>query len=140
LVRKGTDMPGTLPGMVLGRLERHTLDVIWESEECSVRDVVRRMPRKRAYTTVMTTLDRLYQKGVLNRRKVGGRFLYSARLSRQELEKSMASDLVARVLASSTTSRELIVASLLEAIRRQDARLFHEKIATMPRGKRRRSG
>jgi predicted transcriptional regulator len=124
----------------LGRLERHTLDVIWESEECSVRDVVRRMPRKRAYTTVMTTLDRLYQKGVLNRRKVGGRFLYSARLSRQELEKSMASDLVARVLASSTTSRELIVASLLEAIRRQDARLFHEKIATMPRGKRRRSG
>jgi predicted transcriptional regulator len=88
----------------------------------------------------MTTLDRLYQKGVLNRRKVGGRFLYSARLSRQELEKSMASDLVARVLASSTTSRELIVASLLEAIRRQDARLFHEKIATMPRGKRRRSG
>ncbi|MGO9307392.1 MAG: BlaI/MecI/CopY family transcriptional regulator [Candidatus Korobacteraceae bacterium] len=54
--------------MVLGRLERQTLDVVWESDECSVRDVTRRLTRKRAYTTVMTTLDRLYQKGILNRR------------------------------------------------------------------------
>ncbi len=133
-------MPAILPGIVLGRLERQTLDVIWESEECSVRDVLRKMSRKRAYTTVMTTLDRLYHKGILNRKTVGGRFLYSARLSRRELEKFMAQDLIAGVLASSTTSRELIVLSLLEAIRRQDSRLFYEKVATMTRAKRRRSG
>jgi predicted transcriptional regulator len=133
-------MPATLAGIVLGRLERQTLDVIWEWGECSVREVARRLTRKRAYTTVMTTLDRLYQKGILNRKTVGGRFLYSARLSRQELEKFMAQDLIAGVLASSTTSRELIVLSLLEAIRRQDSRLFYEKVATMTRAKRRRSG
>jgi len=59
-----------------------------------------RLSRKRAYTTVMTTLDRLYQKGILNRKRVAGKFLYSARLSRQELEKGMARDLIARVLNS----------------------------------------
>jgi predicted transcriptional regulator len=101
---------------------------------------MRRLTRKRAYTTVMTTLDRLYQKGILNRTRVGGRFLYSARLGRQELEKIMARDLVARVLGSSTTSRELIVSSLLEAIRRQDARLFDKSVVTMARAKRRRLG
>jgi hypothetical protein len=66
---------------------------------------------------------------------VDGRFLYSAHISRQELEKGLARELVARVLANSTTSRELIVLSLLEAIRRQDARLFNEKVATMMRAK-----
>jgi predicted transcriptional regulator len=83
----------------------------------------------------MTTLDRLYQKGILSRKMVDGRFLYSAHISRQELEKGLARELVARVLANSTTSRELIVLSLLEAIRRQDARLFNEKVATMMRAK-----
>ena len=98
------------------------------------------MTRKRAYTTVMTTLDRLYQKRILNRKMVDGKFLYSARLSRQELEKGMAQDLVARLLNSSTTSRELTVLSLLEAIRRQDSRLFHKQVGTMTRAKRRRVG
>jgi predicted transcriptional regulator len=88
----------------------------------------------------MTTLDRLYQKGILNRKSVGGRFLYSARLSRQEVEKIVARDLIAKVLNSSTTSRQLIVLSLLEAIRGQDSRLFNKKVATMTRAKRRRSG
>ncbi|MGA2370507.1 MAG: BlaI/MecI/CopY family transcriptional regulator [Candidatus Korobacteraceae bacterium] len=126
--------------MVLGRLERQTLDVVWESDECSVRDVTRRLTRKRAYTTVMTTLDRLYQKGILNRKRVSGKYLYSARLSRQEVEKSMARNLVAKVLNSSTTSRELIVLALLEAIRRQDSRLFHKKVVTMTRARRHRLG
>jgi len=139
-VRKEAVVPTTLPGMILGPLERRILAVTWEFDECSVREVMRRLTRKRAYTTVMTTLDRLYQKGILNRTRVGGRFLYSARLGRQELEKIMARDLVARVLGSSTTSRELIVSSLLEAIRRQDARLFDKSVVTMTRAKRRRLG
>jgi len=133
-------MPTVSRGMVLGRLERQTLDVIWESNECSVRDVLRKISRKRAYTTIMTTLDRLYQKGILNRKQAAGKFLYSARLSRQQLEKHMAQDLIGRLLAGSTTSRELIVLSLLEAIRRQDSRLFDEQVTTVARAKRRRSG
>lgn len=76
----------------------------------------------------------------MNRKAVGGKFLYSARLSRQELEKCMARDLIARVLATSTTSRELIVLSLLEAIRRQDSRLFNKNVVMLTRAKRRRLG
>lgn len=118
---------------VLGPLERQIMDVIWESDKGSVRDGVRALPCKRAYTTVMTTLDRMYQKGILNRKRIDGKFLYSARLSRQELEKRIASGSITRVLASSTSSRELIVSSLLEAIRRHNGRLFDKRVAIMTR-------
>ena len=47
----------------LGRLEREVMDVVWSSDEHTVKDVQGRLPRKAAYTTVMTTLDRLYKKG-----------------------------------------------------------------------------
>jgi predicted transcriptional regulator len=127
-------MPSTLT-RVLGPLERQTLDVIGKSDMCSVRDVVRRLSGKRAYTTVKTTLDRLYQKRILNRKGVGGKFFYSARMSRQELEESIARGLLTRMLASSTTSRELVISSLLEAIRQYNPKLFDKNIEAMTRVK-----
>lgn len=120
---------------VLGPLERQTLDVIGDSDKCSVRDVVRGLSHKRAYTTVKTTLDRLYRKKILNRKRLRGKFFYSARLSRRELEVNIARGLLMRMLTSSTTSRELIISSLLEAIRQHDAKLFDERIAAMTRAK-----
>ena len=122
-----------IPTEILGPLERQIMDVIWESDKCSVRCVVRALPCKRAYTTVMTTLDRMYQKRILNRKMIDGKFLYSARLGRQELEKKVAHGLITTVLANSTNSRELTVLSLLEAIRRHDGRLFNERVAIMTR-------
>lgn len=130
-------MPNILPRGILGPLERQIMDVIWESDE-SVRDVVRMLRRKRAYTTVMTTLDRLYQKGILDRKTVQHKFLYSARLSRQELQQTIARNTIARVLASSTTSRELVFSFLLKAIRQQDSKLFDDSVVTMTRAKRHR--
>jgi predicted transcriptional regulator len=51
-----------------------------------VRDIHRAVAgsRPRAYTTVMTIMDRLEQKGIVARRKVGRAFLYQARLSAEE--------------------------------------------------------
>ncbi|MFL5336665.1 MAG: BlaI/MecI/CopY family transcriptional regulator, partial [Geminicoccaceae bacterium] len=49
----------------LGRLEREVMDVVWSSAEHTVKDVQGRLPRKAAYTTVMTTLDRLFKKGLV---------------------------------------------------------------------------
>ncbi len=130
-----------MPSLVLGPLERQIMDVVWASDECSVRDVVRSLSSKRAYTTVMTTLDRLNQKRLLSRKMRGGhggKFIYSARLSRQEVEESIARGHISAVLASATTSRELAISALLEAIRREDSRLFNKTIVTMTRPKRHR--
>lgn len=115
---------------VLGPLEQKVMRIVWESDDCSVSYVASRVSPKRAYTTLMTTLERLYIKGILNRRMVERRFLYSARMSPSQLEENVARDMIATVLAGSN-SREVIVSSLLRAIRRHDPKLFDEKVATI---------
>ena len=49
----------------LGRLEFDLMQILWSRGESNVRDAVQRLDRPLAYTTVMTTLDRLFKKGVL---------------------------------------------------------------------------
>jgi BlaI family transcriptional regulator, penicillinase repressor len=70
----------------LAPLELECLSVLWPMGEGTVRDIHRALAasRPRAYTTVMTIMDRLEQKGIVTRRKVGRAFLYQARLSAEE--------------------------------------------------------
>ena len=63
------------PAPALHELETEVMDVVWELEEASVREVMDRLnaraPKPRAYTTYMTILARLNTKGVLARRREG---------------------------------------------------------------------
>jgi predicted transcriptional regulator len=70
----------------LAPLELECLSVLWPMGEGTVRDIHRALAasRTRAYTTVMTIMDRLEQKGIVTRRKVGRAFHYQARLSAEE--------------------------------------------------------
>ena len=70
----------------LAPLELECLSALWPMGEGTVRDIHRALAasRPRAYTTVMTIMDRLEQKGIVARRKVGRAFLYQARLSAEE--------------------------------------------------------
>ena len=64
------------------------MDVVWSRSlrSFSVNDVLQLMERQRiiAYTTVMTTLSRLFDKRLLTRVRDGKRYLYSPRIGRQE--------------------------------------------------------
>jgi predicted transcriptional regulator len=110
----------------LGELEIGVMEVLWGRGESSVRDVVQRLGRPLAYTTVMTTLDRLFKKGLLDRRKAERAFLYSPRLSRREWERKRAGDLVAGFLAGPEPSRELLLSCLVEAVGQYDEALLDE--------------
>jgi predicted transcriptional regulator len=70
----------------LAPLELECLSVLWPMGEGTVRDIHRALTasRPRAYTTVLTIMDRLEQKGIVTRRKVGKAFHYQARLSAEE--------------------------------------------------------
>jgi BlaI family penicillinase repressor len=70
----------------LAPLELECLSVLWPMGEGTVRDIHRALSasRPRAYTTVLTIMDRLEQKGIVARRKVGRAFRYQARLSADE--------------------------------------------------------
>src|ERR1700710_2189733 len=78
----------------LGSLERKTMDEVWKQREVSVRQVEMAFGERVAYTTVMTTLDRLYKKRFLNRRKEGRAFLYSAKFTLEELERGLTEDVI----------------------------------------------
>lgn len=73
---------------VLGELEERLMEILWEHHPLAVRDVCRRLGRhKLAYTTVMTTLDRLHKKGLLARHKEGNAFVYQPAMDRAEYQR-----------------------------------------------------
>src|SRR5436190_16402858 len=51
----------------LGPLEMHLLRAIWRRRDTTVRELIESGEFDYAYTTLMTTLDRLYKKGLLER-------------------------------------------------------------------------
>ena len=112
--------------IMLGPLEMQVMEVVWNVGRCSVRDVVAKLPSSLAYTTVMTTLDRLFKKGLLDREKEERAFLYSPALSSQEWERRRAGDLVAGFLAGPQPSRDLLLSSLVDAVGQHDAQLLDE--------------
>jgi predicted transcriptional regulator len=110
----------------LGPLEISVMGVLWARGECSVREVVPQLDRPLAYTTVMTTLDRLYKKGFLLRRKSERAFLYSPLLSRRDWERKLAGDLIEGFLAGPSASRERLLSFLVDAVGQHDEDLLEE--------------
>lgn len=110
----------------LGKLEESVMNVMWSQGEGNVRDVAKKLERPLAYTTVMTTLDRLYKKGLLDRRKEARAFFYSARLTRDEWERERAGSLVAEFLTGPRDSRELLLSCLVDAVGQHDEALLEE--------------
>jgi predicted transcriptional regulator len=108
----------------LGHLERNVMDILWSRGTASVRDVAQGLDRHLAYTTVMTTLDRLFKKNFLTRSKSDRAYLYSPRVSRAEWERRRAGDLVAGFLAGPQPARELLLSCLLDAVGEYDAVLL----------------
>jgi len=110
----------------LGHLEITVMEIVWDHGESNVHDVVQHLDRPLAYTTVMTTLDRLFKKGLLARRKSERAFFYSPRLTRREWEHKRAGDFVAGFLAGPQPSGELLISCLVEAVGQQDEALLDE--------------
>lgn len=90
-------------GRVLGALEERVMEVFWRTGPLAVREVCRRLKTHPplAYTTVMTTTDRLYKKGLLAREKHGNAFIYRAALTRDEFHKRIVEETVASLIERS---------------------------------------
>jgi BlaI family transcriptional regulator, penicillinase repressor len=70
----------------LAPLELDCMNILWPVGEGTVRDIRDRLAerRPRAYTTIMTIMDRLARKGIVERRKVGRAYLYRPNLSAED--------------------------------------------------------
>jgi predicted transcriptional regulator len=110
---------------VLGPLETRILERLWAQKGSrTVRHIQLAFPDL-AYTTVMTTLDRLHRKGLVLRHKYGRAFLYQPRLARDELLSELISGHVTELLRASEES-SVILSTLVRAVGRTDVALLDE--------------
>lgn len=69
----------------MGPLEQAAMDILWASgARMSVREVAGQLDEGLAYTTVMTVLVRLHDKGMVTRRRAGRGFEYRPKISRTD--------------------------------------------------------
>jgi predicted transcriptional regulator len=113
------------PKAQLGPLEERLLEVLWRRGSATVREVLDQGDSTLAYTTVMTTLDRLYKKRLLDRVAEGRAFRYSPLYTRQELEKEVAGEAIRHLLGASDAAA-LPLSYLVEAVSEHDSRLLDD--------------
>ena len=109
----------------LGPLEERLLEALWERGHATVRDLVDDACQDLAYTTVMTTLDRLFKKNLLSRQAEGRAFRYAPRLTREELHREAAGEAFRQLLDASPAS-SLPLSYLVEILTERDAHLLDD--------------
>jgi predicted transcriptional regulator len=125
-------------GAAFGHLEREVMEIMWQVEAANVRDVQQRLSRAPAYTTVMTTLDRLFKKGFVVRARRGRAFLYTAAQTRAQIETAVTAGLLAGFLEERSRARPLL-SNLVDVVAEHDEALLDELDALI-REKRRSAG
>jgi predicted transcriptional regulator len=110
----------------LGALEREVMGVVWRAGEINVREACERLDSSVAYTTVMTTMDRLFKKRLLDRRKVGRAFVYTATATRDEMEGAVATELVQNLLQQHGGEPLPLLSSLVDAVSDRDRALLDD--------------
>jgi predicted transcriptional regulator len=115
----------SFPKMEVGPLEERLLHALWECRSATVRELIEDCNIHLAYTTVMTTLDRLYKKKLLNRVVEGRAFRYSPRQTQEELQKEATSNAIRQLLSSNAAS-SLPLSYLVDAVGEHDAELLEE--------------
>ena len=120
----------------LGALETEVMDAVWRAgRELRVRDVHARFQPRLAYTTVMTTMDRLFKKGLLDRRRDGRAFVYTARVTRRQLVLDAGAGLIRGLIDS---EGEPALSFLVDAVTESDRELL-DRLERLVREKKRQA-
>lgn len=114
----GAKHPSSPLDTAFGPLENRVLEALWARDTAAcVRDLQPQFPQV-AYTTLMTTLDRLYRKGALTRHKDGRAFYYRPTATRPELVSQIARPIIS-MFVENIGQRDRALLDELEALVRQ---------------------
>lgn len=121
-----------------GPLERRVLEALWrEGRPVTVRELQAGFPGF-AYTTLMTTLDRLHKKGVLHRTKARRAYVYVPRFGRHEMELHLAARTIEGLLGPARPGAVLepLLSCFVDAVSERDRLLLDdlEKLVKAKRG------
>ena|SRR5215831_12462868 len=122
-----------------GALERAVLTALWQLKRASIREVHARVgtPNGLAYTTTATVLDRLHQKGLVARTRVGRTFVYEPKAQQAAVERARARHTLRQLL---TPDPEPAIAALVEAVDEIDPDLLDELARAVQARRRMRRG
>jgi BlaI family transcriptional regulator, penicillinase repressor len=122
----GFRRPREVVRQTLGKLERTVMEEVWRRGRISASDIYRAFGERTAYTTWMTTLDRLFKKGLLSREKEGRAYIYSPRVTRDEFERGVAEDVLDELLERTNGGAEPLLACIVETLSERDCALLDE--------------
>ena len=125
-----------LPPAQLGPLERRLLEAVWDRGHATVRELVDGGDTNLAYTTLMTTLDRLYKKNLLSRQAEGRAYRYTPKFTREEFRREEAGNAFRQML-NATPASSLPLSYLVEIVSEHDAELLDD-LSRMVESKRRK--
>lgn len=100
---------------LLSELEQEVMNIVWEFETCSVRDVLEQISKQKelAYTTVATILQRLYEKGLVVRNDKDFAVHYAPKVSKESYSKNMAKSFIQKFVG---TFGDIAIASFAESV------------------------
>lgn len=102
-------------------LEAEIMECVWAAgwESFAISDVLEALQEDReiAYTTVMTTVTRLFKKGLLSRHKEGRRYIYQSKMSRAQFIDKMTRDVLSSLPKG---GRETAMTFLIEQLEDAD--------------------
>jgi predicted transcriptional regulator len=111
---------------IFGPLEIRVLEALWSRDAAAcVRDLQPDFPGV-AYTTLMTTLDRLFRKGTLARTKSGRAFYYTPRATHDEMMSELAGSTFKTFLPGSTSAMRPIMSMFVDTVGEHDETLLDE--------------
>jgi predicted transcriptional regulator len=102
-----------------GSLQSEVMRAMWRLDEATVDDVRATLPRSRraAYTTIQTVMNRLLDRGLLDRKRRGKAFVYRARYPESEL---VARAMRERLKGASADARTPALLSLIEGLKEEE--------------------
>lgn len=110
----------------LGELEAKIMEIVWQLRSASVRDVLKRIKgaKKPAYTTVMTVMGRLSDKGILRRQLKNDCYVYRPVQDKQHFLASSSKKIIQGLIDE--FGAEVAVAGFIDTIENSDSKKSKE--------------
>jgi len=130
------ESPPSFRPRALGELEEAVMEVLWSAAEpLSVKEVQRRLERELAYTTIMTILDRLYRKRLVEREKDGLAFQYTPAFTRTGFQQRLMAGLLGDMLPEAGAALLATFVDLATEMDEGNLELLEQLIAAKKEGR-----
>lgn len=86
--------------IIEGSLESMVMEIVWDKGVCSPKDVLNNLKGEYALTTISTVLERLYEKGFLEKSKASGKVTYNPKITEKIYSETIVKQFMNKIVTS----------------------------------------